>query len=145
MLRDRSLVPLSKQHHNGLSLCVLTERALGEDAGEQRVARLARKVINRYEIELANHFGIEEEVLFPLSDSPLIAGLVADHRSLEGMVEQLRSRPTATLLREFTDLLRTHIRREENELFEEMQRVLPRETLDTIGTEIEARAVQVCL
>ena len=53
MLRDRSLIPLSQQHHNGLSLCVLTERSLREDSSVANVAKLARKAIDRYELELA--------------------------------------------------------------------------------------------
>jgi hypothetical protein len=42
-------------------------------------------------------------------------------------------------------LLSGHIRREENELFEQIQRVLPREVLDRAGSKIDGRAVRVCL
>ena len=48
MLRDPALIPLSHQHHNGLALCVLTERSLAEDSSEANVAKLARKAIDRY-------------------------------------------------------------------------------------------------
>ena len=145
MLRDRSLIPLSQQHHNGLSLCVLTERSLREDSSAANVARLARKAIDRYELELTNHFEIEEQILFPALDSPLIAGLIGEHRQLEAMIDRLRAEPAAPLLLEFTALLRTHIRREESELFEEIQRRLPRQTLDELGKQIDAKAVRICL
>lgn len=145
MLRDPSLIPLSQQHHNGLALCVLTERSLAQDASAANVAGLARKAIDRYELELANHFEMEERILFPASDSPLIAGLIADHRELEAMLGRMRAAPSSALLLEFTALLRAHIRREENELFEEIQRRLPRETLDALGKEIDAKAVRICL
>jgi len=146
MLRDPSLIPLSHQHHNGLALGVLTRRSLAADESPENVAKLARRVIDRYELELVNHFEIEEQVLFPACASmPIVAGLIADHRALEGLVAQLRTAPTPGLLREFCDLLSAHIRREESELFEAVQRTLPREVLDQAGREIDRRAVRVCL
>lgn len=146
MLRDSSLIPLSQQHHNGLALCVLTRRSLGADASPQNVATLAADIVDRYEIELANHFEIEEQVLFPTCGAmPLIGELIAEHRTLEGLVHSLRSAPTREVVDRFCDLLSSHIRREEKELFEEVQRVLPREVLDRAGEEIDRRAVRVCL
>jgi len=146
MLRDPSLIPLSHQHHNGLAMCVLTRRALTEDSSAQNVARLARRVIDRYELELANHFEIEEQVLFPAcGPMPLIAELVGEHRAIEAFVAQLRAAPSAAVLEQFCSLLSAHIRREESELFEHAQRTLPREVLDQLGGEIDQRAVRICL
>jgi hemerythrin-like domain-containing protein len=146
MLRDPSLIPLSQQHHNGLALCVLTRRSLAEDASPANAAKLARRVIDRYELELVNHFEIEEQVLFPAcGPMPIIGELLADHRSIEALVAQLRTAPSAALLEQFCELLTKHIRREENELFEQIQRALPREVLDRAGGEIDRRAVRICL
>jgi hemerythrin-like domain-containing protein len=146
MLRDRSLIPLSHQHHNGLALCVMTRRSLAADSSARNVAKLARRAIDRYELELVNHFEIEEQVLFPAcGPMSLIAGLVAEHRMIEGLIGQLRTAPTGELLEEFCALLSSHIRREENELFEEIQRALPREVLDRAGSEIDRRVVRICL
>jgi hemerythrin-like domain-containing protein len=146
MLRDTSLIPLSHQHHNGLALCVLTRRSLAADSSQDNVARLARRVVDRFEIELVNHFQIEEQVLFPAcGPMPIIADLLREHRAVEALVEQLRSAQTAALLKEFCELLSSHIRREERELFEDVQKALPREVLDRMGREIDQRAVRVCL
>ena len=146
MLRDPSLVPLSHQHHNGLALCVMTRRSLSADSSADNVAKLARRVIDRHELELVNHFEIEEQVLFPVcAPMPLIEELIADHRKIEALVAQLRTEPAATLLEEFCALLSSHIRREESELFEQIQRELPREVLDRAGREIDRRAVRICL
>jgi hemerythrin-like domain-containing protein len=94
---------------------------------------------------LANHFEVEEQVLFPAAPSRLTEELIAEHRQLESMVERLRTAPSADALTEFTALLRRHIRREENELFEQIQREVPREALDGVGQEIERKVVRVCL
>ena len=146
MLRDPSLIPLSQQHHNGLALCVLIRRALAQDSSPENIAKQARRAIDRYEIELVNHFEIEEQVLFPACGPlPIVAELTADHRALEALIGQLRAAPTAALLEQFCELLSKHIRREETELFEQAQRVLPRDLLDRLGGEIDRRAIRVCL
>ncbi len=146
MLRDPSLIPLSHQHHNGLALCVMTRRSLTADGTPANVAKLARRAVDRYELELANHFEIEEQVLFPAcGPMPPIALLVAEHRAIEILIAQLRTAPTSALLERFCALLSTHIRREENQLFEQIQRALPREVLDRAGSEIDRRAVRICL
>jgi len=146
MLRDPSLIPLSHQHHNGLALGVLTRKSLASDGSPQNIVRQARRIVACYEVELANHFEIEEHVLFPACGPlPLIAELVADHRAMEEMVGRLRSSPSRELLEEFCVRLARHIRREENELFEQIQRELPRDVLDDAGREIDRRAVRACL
>jgi hemerythrin-like domain-containing protein len=145
MLRDPSLIPLSRQHHNGLALCVLTRRALAEDSSPVNAAKQARRVIDRYELELANHFEIEEQVLFPeCGPLPIVAQLLGEHRAMEALIAELRATPEAGLLEQFCALLSKHIRREENEFFEQIQAALPRQVLDRLGCEIDRRAVQIC-
>ncbi|MGA2594429.1 MAG: hemerythrin domain-containing protein [Bryobacteraceae bacterium] len=150
MLRDPSLIPLSQQHHNGLALCVLTRRSLCEDASAANVAKLAQRAIDRYELELANHFEIEEQILFPavqksLGELPLLAELIAQHREFECLIAQLRAAPSAALLEQLCELLSRHIRREESELFEMAQSRLPEPVLRELGTAIESKVVRVCL
>src|SRR6185503_8590714 len=102
MLRDPSLIPLSRQHQHGLALCVLSRRSLAEDASTENVAKVADKVINHYEVELTNHFEIEEQVLFPsCGPMPIIDELRGEHRAMEGMIGELRTTPSAVLLEEF--------------------------------------------
>lgn len=124
----------------------MTERDLRADASPAAVLKLAQRAIDRYELELTNHFEIEERILFPAAgESPLVATLIAQHRELEAMIEGLRREPSAARLLAFTTLLRNHIRREENELFEDVQRSLSQEVLDRLGREIDEKAVRICL
>ena len=150
MLRDPSLIPLSHQHHNGLALCVMVRRSLAADGSAENIAKQAKRAIDRYELELANHFEIEEQVLFPACGpmpllNQLIDQLLTDHRAIEAYVAQLHEAPSAELLEQFCVLLSAHIRREESELFEQAQHALPREVLDRVGAEIDRRAVRICL
>ena len=150
MLRDPNLIPLSHQHHNALAMCVLTRRSLGEDPSPANVVRLARRVIDRYELELANHFEVEEQILFPAIDNvlgrlPLVEDLIAEHRLLEDLVAQLRLAPTGELLERLCGLLAGHIRREESDLFQMAQARLPEPILREVGAAIERKAVRICL
>ncbi len=148
MRRDASLVPLSHQHHNGLALCVLTDRELAGDAGAANLARLVRRLIDRYEVELTNHFSVEEEILFPACPrglASLVDRLTGEHREIERLIERLRASPSAGAVTEFTALLRRHIRCEENELFERLQELLDSETLAQLGRKIDANVVRVRL
>ena len=145
MLRDASLIPLSHQHHNGLALCVLTERDLRADSSPEAVSKQAKRIVDRFEVELVNHFAVEEEILFPACPSPLVDQLIEEHREMERIVEQLRASPSLDLVRKFVEIIRGHIRREENDLFQQIQNDLPRSTLDDLGKQIDAKVVRVCL
>jgi len=150
MLRDPSLIPLSHQHHNGLALCVLTDRTLRTDATPQTRKMLAARIRERFDIELANHFRVEEEILFPavirhLGPSELIDRLIAEHRQMEQMVDALQQDPAGPRIEEFLGVLRRHIRCEESDLFESIQKALPREVLDQVGREIDENVIRVCL
>jgi hemerythrin-like domain-containing protein len=151
VLRDPSLIPLSHQHHNGLALCVLTDRALQQDDTPANIQKLAQRIVDRYEIEIINHFDIEERILFPEvrkveeGDWSILDELISEHRRLSALVEALRSTPTRELLEQFTVLLRSHIRREENELFQAIQAQMPADVLQALGVRIDAQAIRVCL
>jgi len=146
MLRDPTLIPLSRQHQHGLALCVMTRRSLASDASLESIQNLSRRVIDQFEVELLNHFEIEEQVLFPACGPlPIVSELIAEHRAIEVMVAQMRATPSAELLKQFCELLSSHIRREERKLFEEIQQSLPRAVLDQLGGEIDRRVVRGCL
>jgi hemerythrin-like domain-containing protein len=153
MLRDPSLIPLSHQHQHGLALCVRIERTLRDDASPERSAELARRVADTYDLELRNHFDVEERILFPalrehLGSLPLVEALEAEHRKLEGLVERVRladdaARPVA--LTDFSTALAAHIRTEERELFEDIQKRLSPEVLSALGQAIDRDVIRVCL
>src|ERR1039458_3627170 len=103
-----------------------------------------------FELELVNHFEIEEQILFPaienaLGKLSLVASLIAQHREVEEIVAQLRSAPTAALLERLCGLLAEHIRREENDLFQVAQSRLPEPILRELGAAIERKVVRICL
>jgi hemerythrin-like domain-containing protein len=125
---------------------VTIDRGLRQDASAENVAKFTRKAIDMYDLELTNHFEIEEKFVFPaVEPHPLVDELIGQHRHVEALIARMRMEPSSELLQEFAELLRAHIRCEENELFQDIQKRLPRETLDRLGKEIDAMAVRICL
>jgi len=132
MLRDPSFIPLSHQHQHALALCVLINRSPA-DLNVQ-----ARTIVDQFDSEMRSHFELEERVLFPAaavlaSIRDLLHELIAEHRQMTALIDALRDEGDGAVIMEFTCILRQHIRKEESVLFEEMQRLLSREQLDSIG------------
>ena len=138
MLRDPGLIPLSHDHHHALKLCVLARRALTPGAGPDQIATQAREIVEKFDSDIHGHFVFEESTLFPaLAPFPgvrnLIAELLKEHRSMESLIEQIRTTKSRAPIEEFCEVLEQHVRKEEQSLFEEAQRLLSREQLDKIG------------
>ncbi len=151
MLRNSNLVPLSRQHQHALALCVRIERAL--QAGETGLAAWQAEIQQHFEQEISIHFAAEEKELFPAASrfrdlQPLVRELLADH----GVLREAFARAAAQTLepaglRAFAVRLSAHIRKEERQLFEEMQKRMTPEELTALGTELETalkRASQAC-
>lgn len=146
--RHPSLVLLSQDHHHGLALALRLRQgsnALLNDGWTHDREEQARRVRHFYETELRPHFKAEEDVLFPLVRSRLPAAnalvdeLSGQHREMEQIVAELPAIHGEGLDRRLAALgtiLEKHIRSEERELFEAMQRQLPPEVLDGLNDDV---------
>jgi iron-sulfur cluster repair protein YtfE (RIC family) len=139
MLRHAGLAPLSRQHHHGLALCVFTRRTLAADRSPEQLSRVAERIVQTYDLELANHFQLEEQLVFPLLDCRPVALVEQEHRELEALVERLRLSPDYGAIVEFISLLESHIHLEEREWFEELQRSVDDDTLMALGSTLKSR------
>jgi hemerythrin-like domain-containing protein len=151
MLRDPSLVPLSRQHHYALALCVRIDRSL--KAGAIDLELWQPEIEEHFSQQIRVHFEAEEAVLFPAAErfpdlSSLVDELRADHQELRRHFALASARAmSASDLREFADLLPRHIRKEERDLFEELQSLMTPDQLHTSGTQLEAalqESIQSC-
>lgn len=130
MRRDPALVPLSHQHQHALALCVRIARAKEIDlpAFRDEIWRL-------FDLEIRFHFDAEERVLFPVAERyaelrQLVDDLRRDHVGLRAAAS---SATTPLSIREFGERLSEHIRREERELFESLQKLVPPAELAQLG------------
>jgi hemerythrin-like domain-containing protein len=132
MKRHPTLIPLSREHHQGLLLAQLMK--LGAPAYRGMPQNSSDKIAYakaKFESLLKGHFEQEEEKLFPflLDKAPLLSGLITElkneHQQMTQMVQELHaSAPNEAKMDAFGKLLESHIRKEERVLFEDAQREL---------------------
>ncbi|HXY03694.1 MAG TPA: hemerythrin domain-containing protein [Terriglobales bacterium] len=152
MLRDKNLIPLSHQHQHALALCVRIDRAI--QAQDVDLQAWQAEIQTLFEQEIAAHFGAEEKDVFPAAARfEELAGLVNDLQSDHTVLRELFLRAASRDLDSedlgaLTEKLSQHIRKEERQLFEGMQKLMGPEELSILGTALNAElkdASQSCL
>jgi iron-sulfur cluster repair protein YtfE (RIC family) len=151
MLRDKNLIPLSRQHQHALALCVRIDRA--SPIGDIDLAAWQAEVAQHFQSEIGFHFAAEEQVLFPEGRRfkelvPLVEELLTDHAALrESFSKAAGGRMAAADLSEFGQRMSAHIRKEERQLFERMQERMSPEELTLLGHALDEAlkdATQAC-
>ncbi len=151
MLRDKSLVPLSRQHQHALALCVRIDRA--SPVSDFDLAAWQAEITQLFRAEITIHFAAEEAFIFPVSrqfkDLTLLVGeLITDHTKLrQSFTKAEAGAMSAQDLLEFAQQMSAHIRKEERQLFERMQELMKPEELARLGQDLEEAlkdAVQAC-
>jgi len=126
--RHESLIPLTHDHHHALHNARLLREAADGAEDERRAA--TDEFLAFFREYAVQHFREEEEELFPLvidapdAPSDAIARVLVEHVRLHALVRSLAddtSDPVA--MRTLAELLRAHVRFEEDELFPAIERV----------------------
>jgi hemerythrin-like domain-containing protein len=151
MLRDKNLIPLSRQHQHALALCVRIERASPVAAAELEAWQMEIAQIVQGEIRI--HFAAEEQVVFPAAArfgelAELVNELLAEHATLrEDFLKAEALKMSGAELWGFAQRLSAHIRKEERQLFERMQELMSAAEITDLGSRLREAlndAVQVC-
>lgn len=151
MLRDKNLVPLSHQHQHALALCVRLDRAM--QAGDVDLEAWQAEIQQIFEQEIGVHFAAEESALFPAAEQfpdlkVLVAELLVEHAALReffALAAGRKLRPE--LLMRFVETLSHHIRKEERQLFEGLQKIMSSDDLAAVGKALNeglSRASRTC-
>ena len=137
MLRDKNLIPLSHQHQHALALCVRLDRAL--QAKEVDLGAWQAEIQTIFEQEIGIHFSAEEKTIFPPARrvpelQPLVDELQAEHSVLRNFFTKAAARTLSNSdLLMFAEKLAQHIRKEERQLFQDMQKLMTPQELSVIG------------
>lgn len=137
--RHHTLIPLSREHHDGL---LLAWRLRTGDLSSREPSLKARHAAAFFESRLVAHFDAEERVLFPAvrgalgENASLLDELIAEHRTMATQASKLRGGATNQVA-PFCDLLERHIRTEERRLFPLIEEHVAAEALVALETEIE--------
>jgi hemerythrin superfamily protein len=152
LLRDKSLIPLSRQHQHALALCVRIDRAQPIPAANLEAWRA--EITQQFEQEIKIHFAAEEKVLFPIARNfpelaSLVDELIAEHESLRREFIQLeKDGISAEELPLFAKRLSEHVRKEERHLFERLQQLMKPADMATLGISLDKalrEASEVCI
>ena len=141
MLRDPSLIPLSRQHQHALALCVRIQRALR--AGSVDLGSLQSEIHQHFSDEVRFHFAAEEQVLFPGARrfpelATLADELTSEHARLRAyFANSEQGGMDREELEAFATEFAAHIRKEERQLFEALQQRLQPEELSSLGAELQ--------
>ena len=141
MLRDKNLVPLSRQHQHALALCVRIVRASPVPSSD--LDAWQAEIAQHFRAEIRVHFAAEEQVVFPAARafdelSGLVDSLLADHAWLrQRFVDAAARKLSAEEVAAFAKRLAEHIRTEERQLFERLQELVKLEEFAAIGRKLE--------
>jgi hemerythrin-like domain-containing protein len=146
MKRNKNLETLSWEHHDGLVLAFRLEKGIKN--------RIENNMINDYLLHvwdhvLQHHFWQEEQALtIPLTQSKkgreVLQQMMQEHELFRGIIGKIRRSKGDLLpyIRQFADMLTSHIRFEERKLFPVVEQLTSREDLNNIGIFLHAHHKQ---
>jgi hemerythrin-like domain-containing protein len=152
MKRHPALRALSSDHHHGLVQARrLVQAACNDQASLQTLAPVAHAFLAFWAQETRPHFRAEEEVLLPAfaryadPDQPPIVRILIEHiriRQLVAALERDVARDTlaAPTMQALGELLRAHIRYEEDVVFPLLEKVMPEVALAALPADFAAIA-----
>jgi iron-sulfur cluster repair protein YtfE (RIC family) len=131
--RHPAIVSFSKDHHFGLLLVWKIRQGLEKAVDAERISNY---ILFFFKEDLEAHFKEEEQLLFsrlPVDDS-LRKQAESDHRSIYTLVAAIeRKKDDLVLLRRLANELEKHIRFEERELFNHLQKNINLSDLEKIA------------
>ncbi len=157
MKRHPALVPVSRQHHDLLTLALEIRRDMPDPAADRDgFDRFAAGALGYFDEHVVRHFNAEERVLFAAARTlshdaaALIDEVSWQHEDLCDLIERIRERlddpiEARRLLLIFGAMLRGHVRAEEDRLFPTLERTVAEEALRTMGAALERELPpQIC-
>lgn len=141
MKRSEQLKTLSWEHHDALKFARRIKKGMNNGTAPERIARY---VIFIVETLLQPHFELEEESLIKRLSSAqaqdvVVTQVIADHREFNRLVAAISAGEgdLGRLLESFIDLLKSHVKWEEQRFFPYCERVLSEADLDQIRGELD--------
>ncbi len=130
--RHDALIPLTHDHHHALRHARLLREA--SDATDDERVRAVLTFGEFFRDHSVRHFREEEEEIFPIvirrsgAPSEGITRILNEHVQIHALVRQLAEEtasgaPLPETMRELSEMLRSHIRFEEDELFPAIERL----------------------
>jgi hemerythrin-like domain-containing protein len=134
--RNESLQPLSRDHHEGLLFVWKIRQGLDNGTSIEKLRDYANWFWKNH---IKAHFFQEEKLLLPVlpTGDPKAAKLISDHADIREIILTIGKEPERYDFFWLSNLLESHIRFEERELFPYVEQLLSTEDLLALGKKIE--------
>jgi len=144
MERHSALHSLSRDHHHGLILAQLIKKGSPQYKNLPDTTEGKKDYsIRFYNDELIKHFEDEEKILFPAVNAKdneidnLIEDIITEHKKIKKLINRLESGgDVENTLDKLGNLLESHIRKEERNLFMKIQAILTEEELTAVEKQL---------
>ncbi len=145
MKRHFGLVEFSRDHHQALILAQICKRNSPQYKGmPATIDEKAEYAVKMWGRELKPHFQFEEKYLIPISESKteklreLCRRIILEHEEIEKLITKIAGREELEIvLDEFGNLLDNHVRFEEREWFDEIQKELTVEEIEHLAVVVQ--------
>lgn len=133
MKRNEHIIPLSREHHFGL-LCSWKVRE-GVRLGIE-YDRIKAYINFFWKERLSPHFNTEDVVFRNIDKEEKMLTMEQDHVEIENLITLINQSENYDLMIQFADLLQSHIRFEERELFPAIEKKLSEYELAAMGNQL---------
>ena len=150
MKRSEALKKLSWEHHDALKFARNVAKGLESGAELRAIAEYALYVTDHF---LVLHFELEESALVSrLSElqrrNASVQQVLEEHRAFADLRRRIHGAQgdvVRPLLARFNEMLKAHVKLEENYFFPYVERTLDREALRQARSEIDAGHISACI
>jgi hypothetical protein len=132
--RSQSLTPLSREHHEGLLFVWKIRQGMKKGIEAGRIVAFCNWF---WETDLKHHFQKEEKAFDKLlhTEHPMLQQMLSEHKTIKDLFSNLSSRSTYEELKFIAKAVNDHIRFEERQLFNEVEKLATPEDLRNIVEE----------
>jgi hypothetical protein len=145
MKRVLALQPLSHQHHNTLTACLLIKKGIQKKADKKVLRDFTMKLWND---DVRHHMQAEEQFVSPhlkKVNAQYDSLVKRDHETLRLLAERIKvSENGYTVYNVFASLLEQHVRFEERVVFNKMQEHLSEPELSQLGASLNGLSGKKC-
>jgi len=134
--RCEELAPLSREHHDGLLAVWKIKQGIKKEIEIGRIISFCHWF---FQTELKSHTEKEEQFLPKLlhAEHPMLQRMFAEHKQVHQMFDALSDNTTYNDLEILANALNDHIRFEERQLFNEVEKLATPEDLQIIAQQLK--------
>ncbi len=139
--RHETMKPLSRHHHHALMMAMKIRKTLTDDATTETIDALKEELRQYWETGGNPHFREEEEILLPAysryasARHEEIIEMLMEHMRIRALVAAIADEEGDSIaqIRELSEVLERHVRREERVIFPMMEAALPEDVMQKLA------------